>query len=97
MAFATARGVGTGACTMQAFFVVPAARRGGLGRWFAPRRGAAPSRRVEVPFQHETRRRGVWRRVAADLWGGAWVETEEPVPGKPGIPPDHWIRSTLTR
>jgi len=38
-----------------------------------------------------------WRRVAADLWGGAWVETEEPVPGKPGIPPDHWIRSTLTR
>lgn len=51
-----------------------------------------------MPFQHDNLAAAAfWRRVAADLWGGAWVETEEPVPGKPGIPPDHWIRSTLTR
>ena len=25
--------------------------------------------------------------------GDAWTETAEPVPGKPDVPPDHWIRT----
>jgi hypothetical protein len=37
-----------------------------------------------------------WRRVAADLFGPegeTWTEELRPVPGKPGVPPDHWIES----
>lgn len=48
----------------------------------------------EIPFQHENTGAGhFWRRVARDAWGEAWDETEEPVPGKPDVPADHWIRS----
>ena len=38
-----------------------------------------------------------WRRIAAELWGDASVETAEPVPGKPDLPSDHWIRSAPGR
>ena len=31
--------------------------------------------------------------AAREAWGDAWTETEEPVPDKPHVPPDHWIRT----
>lgn len=95
VAFATVRGVGTGTCTMQAFFVVPAARRAGLGRGFARDVVARHAGGWQIPFQHENRPAGeFWRAVARDLWADTWIETDEPVPGKPDLPPDHWIRTT---
>ncbi|KQW52521.1 hypothetical protein ASC77_24400 [Nocardioides sp. Root1257] len=95
VAFATVRGVGSGTCTMQAFFVVPAARRGGLGRRFARDVMSRHPGGWEVPFQGgNDRAAAFWRVVATEAWGDAWVETEEPVPGKPEVAPDHWIRAT---
>jgi len=93
--FALVRGLDAASRTMQAFFVVPAARRGGLGRRFATdvvERHRGP---WEIPFQHDNAAAvAFWRAVASDVWGDAWVETDEPVPGKPDVPPDHWIRTT---
>lgn len=93
--FALVTGVGTGRCSMQAFFVVPAARRTGVGRRLALdviRRHDEP---WQIAFQHDNTGAGIfWRSVARDAWGTAWVETEEAVPGKPLLPPDHWIRTT---
>ena len=95
VAFATVRGVGSGTCTMQAFFVVPAARRGGLGRRFALDVIGRHQGAWEVPFQRDNARAAeFWRVVATDAWGDTWTETEEPVPAKPDVPPDHWIRTT---
>lgn len=94
VAFATVRGVGSGTCTMQAFFVVPAARRGGLGRRFALDVIARHPGRWAIPFQHDNvRAAAFWRAVATDEWGESWAESEEQVPGKPDLPPDHWIRT----
>jgi predicted acetyltransferase len=79
---------------MQAFFVVPAARRGGTGRRFALDVIGRHDGRWAIPFQRDNAAAGpFWRRVATDAWGEAWTETAEPVPGKPDVPPDHWIRS----
>lgn len=94
VAFATVRGVGSGTCTMQAFFVVPAARRGGLGRRIARDVVGRHRERWQIPFQHDNvAAGGFWRAVAGDLWGEGWTEVREPVPGQPDVPPDHWIRS----
>jgi predicted acetyltransferase len=95
VAFALVRGVGSGTCTMQAFFVVPAARRGGVGRRFALDVISRHDDAWDVPFQHDNVAAGhFWRAVARDAWGEGWTETEEPVPDKPEVPPDHWIRSS---
>jgi predicted acetyltransferase len=95
VAFALVRGLDASARAMQAFSVVPAARRGGLGRSFALdviERHPGP---WEIPFQDGNEPAvSFWRRVAREAWGSAWTETEEPVPGKPDVAPDHWIRTT---
>ncbi|HEY0952027.1 GNAT family N-acetyltransferase [Nocardioides sp.] len=97
VAFATVRGVGSGTCTMQAFFVVPAARRGGLGGWLAREIVERHPGAWSIPFQHGNEAAAAfWRGVASELWGEAWAEAEESVPGKPDLPPDHWIRTTLS-
>ena len=94
VAFALVTGVGSGRCGMRAFFVVPAARRDGLGRRFALDVIGRHPGAWEVPFQHGNVDAGrFWRGVAREAWGDAWTETEEPVPDKPHVPPDHWIRT----
>lgn len=94
VAFATVRGVGSGACTMQSFFVVPAARRDGLGRRFALDVLARHPGAWAIPFQGgNDRAAAFWRVVATEVWGETWTETVEPVPGKPAVAPDHWIRT----
>jgi len=81
--------------TIDGFWVVPAARRHGLGRGLAldvigRHRGA-----WAIPFQHDNHAAGrLWRSVATAAFGADWTETAEPVPGKPHVPPDHWIRTT---
>lgn len=79
---------------MRAFFVVPAARRGGLGRALAADVIARHPGAWEIPFQRDNAAAArFWRRVATDAWGGSWTERPEPVPGRPDTPPDHWIRN----
>lgn len=94
VAFALVRGLDASARAMQAFFVVPAARRTGLGRRLALDLIGRHPGAWEIPFQHDNAAAGrFWRRVATEAWGAAWIETEEAVPDKPGVPPDHWIRT----
>jgi hypothetical protein len=48
-----------------------------------------------VAFQHDNTEAGpFWRRVWSDAFGDDLAETVEPVPGKPDVPPDHWIRTS---
>lgn len=101
IAFALVRGLGQDAepardeRLMQAFFVVPAARRGGLGRRFALDVIGRHPGAWAIPFQADNvAAAAFWPAVATDAWGAGWTETAEPVPGKPDVPPDHWIRSS---
>lgn len=92
--FALVRGLDAASRVMQSFFVVPAARRGGTGRTVALDVIGRHPGPWEIPFQHDNVGAArFWRVVATEAWGARWVETEEPVPGKPDVPPDHWIRS----
>ena len=54
-----------------------------------------------IAFQHDnTAAAGFWRRVAGELFGPegeAWTEEQRPVPGKPEVPPDHWIETAAPR
>ena len=86
---------------MDAFWTAPAARRGGLGLALASHVVAAHPGPWAIAFQHDNT-----RRAAAS--GGGWP-TElfgpegdgldrgamRPVPGKPEVPPDHWIETAL--
>ena len=95
VAFALVRGLDTDTCLMQSFFVVPAARREGLGRRFALDVIGRHPGAWEVPFQHDNAAAGeFWRAVARDAFDESWTETKEPVPDKPDVPLDHWIRTT---
>ena len=94
VAFALVKGLDDPCRELAAFFVVPAARYDGLGRWFALDLFDRHPGAWAVAFQHDNVVAGhFWRAVASEAWGERWSETEEPVPGKPDVPPDHWIRS----
>jgi predicted acetyltransferase len=81
---------------INSFFVVAAARRGGLGRRIVPELLASYPGRWEVAFQ-ESNRAGAafWRAVAVDIAGHGWHEEVRTVPGLPDDPPDHWIGFTV--
>ena len=60
-----------------------------------PRRARPASRRLadRVPARQRGGRR-LLAAVADEAFGpGRWVETERPVPGRPGVPPDHFIET----
>ena len=93
--FALVRGLGLEERIMQAFFVVPAARRGGTGRKLALDVIDHHPGPWAIPFQHDnTPAVAFWRKVADQAWGEAWTETTVPVDDKPDVPPDHWIRTS---
>ncbi|WP_051551306.1 GNAT family N-acetyltransferase [Nocardioides sp. URHA0020] len=95
VAFALVSGIGTLEQAMAEFFVVPAARRGGTGRRLAAHVLAQHPGRWCVAFQDGNPVAGrFWRTVFTEAYGDGWVETEEPVPGRPDVAPDHWIRTT---
>ena len=92
--FSLVSGIGTPAQALAEFFVVPAARRGGTGRQLAGHVLAQHPGPWTVAFQHDNEAAGrFWRAVFTTAFDDGWAETEERVPGKPHLPPDHWIRS----
>lgn len=94
VAFSLVTGLGTVRHALAEFFVVPAARRSGVGRALAREVVGRHPGAWEVAFQGgNAAAAAFWRSVADELWGESWVETAEPVPGKPDAPADHWIRS----
>jgi predicted acetyltransferase len=94
VAVALLSSVGTAQQSLSHFFVVPAARRTGVGRSLAGHVLAQHPAPWTVAFQDaNVDAAAFWRRVWTEAFGHAWTETEESVPGKPEVPPDHWIRT----
>ncbi len=92
--FALVSGLASEERTIDAFWIAPGARRDGLGSTLARHAIYAHSGPWAIAFQHDNLGAGgFWRRIAANAWGTAWSESVEPVPGKPDVPPDHWIRT----
>jgi predicted acetyltransferase len=95
VAFALVKGLDTDRHALAAFFVVPAARRGGLGMRFALDVIGRHPGAWEVAFQRGNVGAGhFWRRVVQAAFRDAWTEETIAVPGKPDALPDHWIRTT---
>lgn len=92
--FALVRDIGTPDQALRQFFVVPAARRTGVGARLAAHVLAQHPPPWTVAFQDANApATAFWRRVFAEAFGESWVESEEPVPGRPDVPPDHWLRT----
>jgi predicted acetyltransferase len=93
--FALVAGLAGERRSVAAFWTAPPLRRSGLGTAMALavlERHPGP---WEIGFQHDNGAAGAfWRRVADTAFGpGGWGETEESVPGRPGVPPDHFLRT----
>ncbi|MGN6782092.1 MAG: GNAT family N-acetyltransferase [Marmoricola sp.] len=92
--FALVSGLHAARRTVDGFWVASAVRRLGVGRAFALdvlRRYDGP---WEIAFQHDNAGAGpFWRSVARAAWGEGWTEEQRPVPGRPDVPPDHWVTS----
>jgi predicted acetyltransferase len=95
VAFALVDGLQSERRTIAAFWVAPPLRRTGLGGALAEAVLARHPGPWEVAFQHGNTGAGAfWRRVADRAFGaGRWTETEQPVPDRPAVPPDHFIRT----
>ncbi|WP_284292561.1 GNAT family N-acetyltransferase [Luteimicrobium album] len=77
---------------LSSFFVVAAARRGGLGRQLARAVLTTRPGRWAVAYQDaNTRAARFWADVAAGL-DPSWVHEHRDVPNRPDLPPDSWIR-----
>jgi predicted acetyltransferase len=95
VAFALVDGLTEERRTIAGFWVAPPLRRSGLGAAMALAVVDRHPGPWEVGFQHDNRGAAAfWRRVADAAFGpGGWVESEEAVPERPLVPPDHFIRT----
>jgi GNAT superfamily N-acetyltransferase len=95
VAFAVIDGLAGDRRSVLAFWVAPAARREGIGRRFAADVLSRHDGPWSVAFQHENASAGrFWREIADTAFGpGQWSEELRPVPGRPHVPPDHFIES----
>jgi predicted acetyltransferase len=92
VAFALVKGLDTERHALASFFVVPAARRGGLGTLVALEVLGRHPGAWEIAFQEDNHAAGRFWRLVADQALGDWTEEAVPVPDRPDVPPDHWIR-----
>ena len=91
--FCSVLDVGEGSSVMGDFFVVRAARRSGVGSTAATRLITGRPGSWAVPFQAaNTGAVAFWHGVADALADSAWTEERLPVPGRPEVPPDVWLR-----
>jgi predicted acetyltransferase len=81
--------------SITGFWVAPAARRDGVGRALAIDVLGRHPGPWSIGFQHDNTGAAIfWRAVADAAFGPSrWTETTHPVPGKPHVPPDHFIES----
>jgi predicted acetyltransferase len=82
--------------SVAGFWVASAARRNGAGRTLALDVLARHPGPWTIAFQHDNTGAGdFWRGTADAAFGnGCWSEEQRPVPGRPEVPPDHWIETT---
>jgi predicted acetyltransferase len=77
------------------FWVAPPVRRAGIGRRLAIDVLARHEGPWSIGFQHDNASAGrFWREIADAVFGpGRWSEERRAVPGRPHVPPDHFIES----
>ena len=93
--FALVDGIGGDHRSITGFWMVPGARRSGWGSDLALDVIARYRAPWTIAFQHDNVGAGhFWRRVATAAWGDGWTEEQRAVPGKPEVPPDHWIETS---
>ncbi|MFC4783647.1 GNAT family N-acetyltransferase [Nocardioides sp. MAHUQ-72] len=96
VAFAVVNRLREGPRGIGAFWVAPVVRRSGLGRRLALDVIGRHPGPWEIAFQDENVGAGrFWRAIADEVFDG-WTEEARPVPGKPEVPPDHWISGTTS-
>jgi predicted acetyltransferase len=94
--FALVTGVASEPRLMSEFFVVRGMRRHGVGRDAVRELFALHPGAWEIPFQESNVAAArFWREIAASVAGNGFREEQRPVPGKPEVPPDVWIRLTV--
>jgi predicted acetyltransferase len=95
LGFAVVDGLVADRRSMVGFWVAPVVRREGIGRLLAIDVLSRHEGPWSIGFQHENVGAGAfWRDVADAVFGlGRWAETQRPVPGRPDVPPDHFIES----
>ena len=93
--FALVEGLDGARRSVTAFWVAPTLRGEGLGMLLAQTSLNRHPGPWSIGFQHDNVSAGAfWRAVASRAFGvGAWSETRRGVPGRPGVPPDHWIET----
>jgi predicted acetyltransferase len=81
--------------SVPGFWVTPVLRREGIGRRLAVEALSRHDGPWSIGFQHDNASAGrFWREVADAVFGpGRWSEEQRPVPGRPDVPPDHFIES----
>lgn len=90
--FALVTGLDSARHALTALFVVPAARGRGVGGGLAREVVGRHPGAWEVAFQHDNHDAArFWRTLAREVWGEGWLEERRHVPGRPNVPPDHWI------
>jgi predicted acetyltransferase len=91
--FALIAGLSSDKRLMSEFFVVRGARRQGLGRAAVRELFSLHPGEWEIPFQESNDGAArFWRGVAVAAAGDSWREERRPVPGKPSVPPDVWLK-----
>lgn len=95
VAFALVDGLQGDRRSMVAFWVAPPLRRSGLGSALAEAVIGHHPGSWEIAFQHDNTGAGTfWRRVADAAFGaGRWNEVRVPIPNRPHVPADHFIRA----
>lgn len=93
--FAVIEGLTGDRRSVTGFWVAPVVRRAGIGRQLAIEALSRHEGPWSIGFQHENPGAGrFWRQAADAAFGpGRWSERQRPVPGKPHVPPDHFIES----
>lgn len=96
IAFALVDGIGRAERSVSGFWVAPTARRDGVGSRFALDVLGRHRGPWAIAFQHDNPPAAAfWRRVADQAFGASgWTEERLPVPGRPHVPADHWIRGS---
>jgi predicted acetyltransferase len=81
--------------SVTGFWVAPVVRREGIGRQLAIEVLSRHEGHWSIGFQHDNVTAGrFWRQIADIVFGpGQWSEQQRPVPGRPNVPPDHFIES----
>lgn len=89
---ALVRGLAGPVRVLNAFFVVRAVRRTGIGLHAVRQVIGRHPGPWEVAFQDSNLAAvRFWRRVGTEIAGDAWTEERRPVPGRADLPPDVWI------